>query len=53
MWTHKDNRIFLDISKVNRSEFKVVDDLQAGFHLVLPRKESGFGMKIGGCDLLL
>ena len=38
MWTHKDSRIFLDISKVNRSEFKVVDDLQAGFHLVLPRK---------------
>jgi len=38
MWTHENGKAILDIGKVDRSEFKVVDDPQRGLHLIFPRK---------------
>lgn len=36
MWQTKDGKTFLDISKVDKTEFKVVSD--KGLHLIFPRK---------------
>lgn len=38
MWHHENGRAVLDLGKVDRSEFKVVDDPQRNLHLVFPKK---------------